>query len=213
MVPRKGVETVVRAMAVLRDRYNQRCRLAIVGGETRDADPQATPEIGRLMAVCRELGLLDQVTFVGSRLRSELRTCFSAADVFVTTPWYEPFGITPLEAMACRLPVVGSAVGGIKMTVADGETGYLVPPRDPDALADRLALLLANPRLRHEMGLAGERRVKRLFTWDRVVAAIERLYVEVVAGRASFVASSPTPLAMAGMQGAAVSALISEAAT
>jgi glycosyltransferase involved in cell wall biosynthesis len=164
----------------LRDRYDIRARLAIVGGETREADARATPEIGRLEAICEELNLLDQVTFVGSRLRSELRTYFSAADVFVTTPWYEPFGITPLEAMACRLPVVGSAVGGIKMTVADGETGYLVPPKNPAAVADRLSVLLANPRLREQMGLAGERRVKRLFTWDRVVSAIERLYFDVL---------------------------------
>jgi glycosyltransferase involved in cell wall biosynthesis len=180
MVPRKGVETVIRAIAVLRDGYGIRARLAIVGGETREADPVATPEIGRLQAICHELNVLDQVTFVGSRLRSELRTYFSAADVFVTTPWYEPFGITPLEAMACRLPVVGSAVGGIKMTVADGETGYLVPPKNPAALADRLSVLLPNPPLREQMGLAGERRVKRLFTWDRVVAAIERLYFDVL---------------------------------
>jgi glycosyltransferase involved in cell wall biosynthesis len=207
MVPRKGVETVIRAMAALRDRYGVRARLAIVGGETREPDPVATPEIGRLQAICRELDVLDQVTFVGSRLRNELRTYFSAADVFVTTPWYEPFGITPLEAMACRAPVVGSAVGGIKMTIADGETGFLVPPRNPAALADRLSVLLANPRLREQMGLAGERRVKRLFTWDRVVAAIERTYVEVLHRTASKppLLTSPLPLAS--------SHIISEAVT
>ena len=207
MVPRKGVETVIRAMAALRDRYGVRARLAIVGGETREPDPVATPEIGRLQAICRELDVLDQVTFVGSRLRSELRTYFSAADVFVTTPWYEPFGITPLEAMACRAPVVGSAVGGIKMTIADGETGFLVPPKNLAALADRLSVLLANPRLREQMGLAGERRVKRLFTWDRVVAAIERTYVEVLHRTAAKppLLISPVPLAS--------SHIISEAVT
>ena len=137
------------------------------------------PEIGRLQQIAECLGVSDLVTFVGSRSRSELKTYYSAADVFVTTPWYEPFGITPLEAMACKLPVVGSAVGGIKMTVADGETGFLVPPRDPLALADRLSLLLTQPRLRESMGRAGQRRVQRLFTWERVAAAIERLYVEI----------------------------------
>jgi len=122
---------------------------------------------------------MDQVDFIGSRGRDELRVYYSAADIFVTTPWYEPFGITPLEAMACGLPVVGSNVGGIKMTVADGETGYLVPPRDPLVLADRLALLLRHPRLRKTLGAAGQRRVHRLFTWERVAAAIERLYIDV----------------------------------
>jgi glycosyltransferase involved in cell wall biosynthesis len=180
MVRRKGVETVIRALAYLRDEHEIRCRLAIVGGESRDPNPEKTPEIGRLQAICRQLGVLDLVDFVGSRGRDELRTYYSAADVFVTTPWYEPFGITPLEAMACRLPVVGSNVGGIKMTVADGETGYLVPPRDAAALADRLALLLRHPALRERLGAAGYHRVHRLFTWNRIAAAVERLYQEVV---------------------------------
>jgi D-inositol-3-phosphate glycosyltransferase len=180
MVRRKGVETVIRSLACLRDKHNIRCRLMIVGGESREPDPQVTPEIGRLQAICREEDVESLVTFIGSRGRDELRTYYAASDIFVTTPWYEPFGITPLEAMACGVPVVGSAVGGIKMTVADGETGYLVPPRDPEALADRLAVLLANPRLRASFGARGRRRVERLFTWDRVGAAIERLYREVI---------------------------------
>jgi glycosyltransferase involved in cell wall biosynthesis len=178
MVQRKGVENVIRAVVRLRRVHGIRCRLAIVGGETRKPDPIATPEIGRLMAICREERIEDSVTFVGNRGRVELATYYSAADIFVTTPWYEPFGITPLEAMACALPVVGSNVGGIKMSVADGQTGFLVPPRDPVALADRLALLIANPRLRMEFGRRGEHRVRRLFTWERVTKAIERLYAD-----------------------------------
>ncbi len=185
MVPRKGVETVIRALACLRESHNLRCRLMIVGGESREPDPDVTPEIGRLQAVAYGLGVESQVTFVGSRGRSELRTYYSASDVFVTTPWYEPFGITPLEAMACGVPVVGSAVGGIKMTVADGETGYLVPPRDPQALADRLALLITHPHLRKKLGESGRKRVQRLFTWDRVGAAIEHLYHEVIESKAA----------------------------
>jgi len=179
MVPRKGVETVIRGIAHLRQHHGVACRLAVVGGESREADPVATPEIGRLQAISRRLGVADLVDFIGSRGRSELKSYYSAADVFVTTPWYEPFGITPLEAMACELPVVGSAVGGIKMTVADGETGYLVPPHDPAALADRLAMLIRHPQLRAQFGAAGRRRVQRLFTWQRVAGAIERLYAEV----------------------------------
>jgi D-inositol-3-phosphate glycosyltransferase len=185
MVPRKGVETVIRSLAALRDNHDVRCRLLIVGGESREADARTTPEIGRLQAICRQLGLELQVTFVGSRGRDELRTYYSAADIFVTTPWYEPFGITPLEAMACGVPVVGSAVGGIKMTVADGETGFLVPPRDPEALADRLAMLILHPQLRKTLGTNGRRRVQRLFTWDRVGAAIEHLYREVIESKAA----------------------------
>ena len=64
-----------------------------------------------------------------SRPRRNLQHFYSAADVFVTTPWYEPFGITPLEAMACGTPVIGADVGGIRYSVADGVTGLLVPPK------------------------------------------------------------------------------------
>jgi glycosyltransferase involved in cell wall biosynthesis len=185
MVRRKGVETVVRAVGELRRTHRLDARLMIVGGETRDPDPMATPEIGRLQAICREQQVEDLVTFVGSRGRNELRTYYSAADVFVTTPWYEPFGITPLEAMACELPVVGSAVGGIKMTVANGRTGFLVPPRDPAALADRLATLIREPALRTNLGRRGRRRAERLFTWERVTAALERLYCDVLSPAAA----------------------------
>lgn len=88
----------------------------------------------------------------------------------MTTPWYEPFGITPLEAMACGTPVIGADVGGVKFTVVDGVTGFLVPPRDPQSLADRLAQLRRNPELaRDALGRAGIRRARSLFSWKRVV--------------------------------------------
>jgi hypothetical protein len=99
----------------------------------------------------------------------------------VTVPWYEPFGITPLEAMACGTPVVGANVGGIKFTVRDAETGYLVPPRDEAALADRLGHLFAHPELLHSFGRQGIRRVHALFTWDQVTAGLLATYEEVLA--------------------------------
>jgi phosphoheptose isomerase len=102
----------------------------------------------------------------------------------VSTPWYEPFGITPLEAMACGVPVLGSNVGGIKFSVRDGETGYLVPPNDPAALAERAAHLFRNPKLLSVLGRQGIRRVNDLFTWERVAAGVAATYDEVLtAGR------------------------------
>jgi Glycosyl transferases group 1 len=99
----------------------------------------------------------------------------------VSTPWYEPFGITPLEAMACGTPVIGSNVGGIKFSVADGETGYLVPPDDPAALAERIAGLYRDPTLLRLLGRQAIARVNELFTWERVVAGIATLYEDVLA--------------------------------
>ena len=181
MVPRKGVDNVVRALGLLgRD---VKARLLIVGGDSAEPDPVATPEIGRLLAIAEECGVADRVVFTGQRQRSELRACYNAADVFVTTPWYEPFGITPLEAMASGTPVIGSAVGGIKHSVVDGITGFLVPPRQPVALAERLRQLHANPWLGQAMGRSGVRRVRALFTWERVAAELADVYQEVRAAR------------------------------
>jgi glycosyltransferase involved in cell wall biosynthesis len=180
MVPRKGVDNVIRAAAVLRHQYQVPVRLLIVGGNAEQPDPVATPELGRLMALTRELGIEQCVTFTGQRQRGQLRYYYSAADVFVTTPWYEPFGITPVEAMACGTPVVGTAVGGIKTTVVDGETGYLVPPNDSERLAERLFALYQNPHMAQRMGWAGMRRAYQHFTWRSVAANIAAVYENVL---------------------------------
>lgn len=180
IVPRKGIETVIRGFARLIRNHHITARLLIVGGESDEPDPVATPEIGRLQQVATEEGIAEHLTFVGRRGREALKYYYSAADVFVTTPWYEPFGITPVEAMACGTPVVGSNVGGIKFTVRDSETGYLVPPNDPDALAERLAHLYANPKLMSLFSRQAIQRVNDLFTWRKVTTAIAALYEEVL---------------------------------
>jgi D-inositol-3-phosphate glycosyltransferase len=195
LVPRKGVDTVIAAMARLVRERGVRARLLVVGGESDTADPVRTPEIARLRAVAEAEGIVSRVLFTGRRGRDRLRTYYSAADVFVTTPWYEPFGLTPLEAMACGTPVVGAAVGGIPFTVVDGETGFLVPPRDPDAVAERLAALLADPGLRAAMGARGRRRVLARFTWGHVATAVERAYREATHGRPAVRVAQPIRLA------------------
>lgn len=183
MLPRKDVRNVVRALALLGEWTDLPVRLLLVGGETTEPDPAMTPEIGELRRLAAELGVAERVIFTGKRQPSELRDYYCAGDVAVTTPWYEPFGLTPLEAMACGRPVVGSAVGGIAYTVRDGETGYLVPPRDPAALAERLLQLLGYPELRERMGATARRRVEREFTWSTVAERTEALYRSVLAGR------------------------------
>jgi histidinol-phosphate phosphatase family protein len=179
MVPRKGVDNVIRGVARLRRGHGIAARLLVVGGEAREPDPALTPEIGRLREIAAAEGVAEQVTFVGSRGRDELRAYYAAADVFVTTPWYEPFGITPVEAMACGTPVIGAAVGGIKTTVRDGVTGYLVPPRDPEALAGRLADLFRQPELLRQFGRQAIRRARALYTWRGVAEALGHVYAEV----------------------------------
>lgn len=181
MVPRKGVETVIRGVARLNHHYGHAVRLLVVGGNSPEPDATLTPEIGRLQQIARDQAILDRVTFTGSRSREVLKYYYSAADVFITMPWYEPFGITPLEAMACATPVIGSNVGGIKYTVLDGQTGYLVPPYDTELLAKRLAYLYARPRLRQAMGRNAQIRVQREFTWENITRQVASLYQEVIA--------------------------------
>ncbi|MFZ6028666.1 MAG: glycosyltransferase [Chloroflexota bacterium] len=178
MVPRKGVDDVIRAFGRLVERNNggPPLRLLVVGGESEQPDPAQTPEIGRLQAIARQAGVFDRVTFTGRRPRDVLGEYYSAADVFVSMPWYETFGMTPVEAMGCARPVVGSNVGGIKYTVVDGETGYLVPPRDPDTLASRLEQLLASPVLMERLGQNGLERARSRFSWETVARSLDECY-------------------------------------
>jgi glycosyltransferase involved in cell wall biosynthesis len=192
VLPRKDIRNLVEAFALLCGLYAEQeqaagqaaaaClqqpqpRLVIVGGETPEPDPTATPELGALQRLAHELGVGDRVRFAGRRQPDDLCDFYCAADVAVTTPWYEPFGLTPLEAMACGRPVIGSAVGGLTFTIQDGLTGLLVPPRDPAALALRLHQLMIYPELRVAMGRAARERVEREFTWDLVARRTAELY-------------------------------------
>jgi hypothetical protein len=173
LVPRKGVDTLVDAFALLSDRLD--ARLVIVGGE-----PGGSPEADRLSTLSRELGITEEVAFAGSRPQGELYQYYGAADVAVTVPHYEPFGMTPLEAMACGTPVAGACVGGIKTSIADGETGYLVPPRDPETLADCLSRLLSDSKLRSRMGRAARQRIEDHYTWEHVATLAAATFSEVV---------------------------------
>ncbi len=197
MVPRKGVDNVLHALRRLLDEHRISARLLVVGGES-GGDPMATPEIRRLAALADALGIAGQVSFTGAQPRHRLRDYYSAADVFVTTPWYEPFGITPLEAMACATPVIGSAVGGILSTVRDEQTGFLVPPNDPAALASRLARLQRDPALAQRMGWTGLRRAQRHFTWARVALQIASVYRAVLERSPLSDARIPAQAAMGG---------------
>ncbi len=195
LVPRKGADNVIRGVARLAVAQGIPSKLVVVGGNSDIPDPAATPEIARLRKIAESEGIADRVVFTGRRSREVLKLYYSAADAFVTTPWYEPFGITPIEAMACGTPVVGSNVGGIKFSVVDNETGFLVPPKEPDALATQVARICKDRRLGKRLGRAAARRAKSLFTWQAVVRAIEALYDDVSSGR--------RPAAASGMAAAA----------
>lgn len=180
MVPRKGVDTVVRGFARFVKDQNIPALLVIVGGDAEEPDPEKTPEIGRLKRIAIEERIVDQVIFTGKRDREMVNYYYNASDVFISTPWYEPFGITPVEAMACGKPVIGANVGGIKYTVEDGKTGFLIEPKNWQDLASRLSELYHKRSQYAAFSKSALQRVNQLFTWEIVAKQISELYDELV---------------------------------
>src|SRR5690606_19492028 len=137
-------------------------------------------EMFRLRELATHAGIGEKVIFVGQQSRDRLKYYYSASEIFITTPWYEPFGITPLEAMACGTPVIGSDVGGISYTVRHGKTGLLVPPRSPQKLAEALVALYTDKARRMEMKQYAIPYVKNKFTWETVSDQIQELYDQLI---------------------------------
>ena len=181
LVQRKGVDLIIQALPLLAEAGFDDVELLIVGGSGDALNLEEDPEAQRLRSLAKELGVEDNVTMRGQVPRDDMPRIFRSADAVVCTPWYEPFGIVPLEAMACGVPVVAAAVGGLRETVVDHKTGLQVPPRDPGAIAEALVKLLGDPALRSEMGRAGARRARSRYSWDRIAADTEKAYRSVLA--------------------------------
>lgn len=180
IVQRKGIDNVIRGLSILRKKYKIKAQLLIVGGETDLPNARATPEIGRLRKIAQSEGIKKHVIFIGRPSRETLKYYYSAADIFVSTPWYEPFGMTPLESMACGTPVIGANVGGIKYTVQDGKTGYLVPPKDPQSLAQKLADILKNKKIANFFKENAIKRVNSQFSWEKVANLTSKFYEKAI---------------------------------
>ena len=175
LVERKGVGNAIVALAEV-----PATELVIAGGSAPD-ELAGDPEYRRLVELAEEVGVADRVHFTGRLERAAVPPLIRSADVVACVPWYEPFGIVPLEAMACGVPVVGSAVGGLLDTVVHGLTGLHVPPRRPDRIAAALRDLLADPGRCAALGRAGSKRARSRYGWERVADAILRIYAEVMA--------------------------------
>lgn len=170
LVPRKGFATAIAALRALPD-----TELVIAGGP--DKRRLGRDEHARfLRSFAESMGVAKQVKLVGQVSREDMPALLRSADVVVCTPWYESFGMVPLEAMACGVPVVASAVGGLTDTVVDGVTGKLVPPRKPRALAATLHHLLAHRSTCEQFGAAGRDRAWARYSWDRVATETVRAY-------------------------------------
>jgi D-inositol-3-phosphate glycosyltransferase len=184
LVPRKGMDTIIQALATLKELGVADTELWVVGGGSGAEALGDDAEVRRLGSLASDVGVSSHVKFIGQVPRERMPAVLRSADVVVCTPWYEPFGIVPLEAMGCGIPVIASAVGGLVDTVTDGVTGLHVPPKDPDALAQALAELLPQPNILRSFGRAGVSRVRSRYTWERIAADTERIY-ELMMGRES----------------------------
>ncbi|MFN2460872.1 MAG: glycosyltransferase [Candidatus Velthaea sp.] len=181
LVPRKGIADVITALP---DVPNAEL---IVAGGGESADLVEDPEAIRLTELAQACGVADRVYLRGRVSRDDVPPLLRSADIVACTPWYEPFGIVPLEAMACGVPVVVSTVGGLIDTVVDGVTGVHVPPREPRQLAYALRALAGDAERRERLGRFGIERVRARYSWSRIAAEtldVYRALVERTAKRA-----------------------------
>lgn len=182
--PLKGIETLFQAVARLRDQGVcdvRRTCVALVGGnpDAVDTAEDFNAELARLKALRDELDLAELVTFLGAQDQDALPDYYAAAEAVIMPSHYESFGMVALEAMACGTPVIASEVGGLAYLVRDGETGYHVPDRDPDILADRICSILSNAERRRHLGEQAARHAQA-YAWTLIAERIVEVYDRVL---------------------------------
>lgn len=177
--PLKGVDTICEALELLKAESPQilsGVRMAIIGGDPAD---MSNHEMQRIRAKCAELCLQDTIQFLGAKDQDTLPFYYNAADALIMPSDYESFGMVALEAMACGTPVIASQVGGLAFLVRDGETGYLVPVREPEALATSIWNILSDSNRRDQMGIAAAQ-VAEQYSWGRIVDQLLTVFSELL---------------------------------
>ncbi|MHB9033556.1 MAG: glycosyltransferase [Anaerolineae bacterium] len=178
--PVKGLKYLLQALCEL-DKSEpaivQNLCLAIIGGD-RESHLQALNEDVDCISQLKDVGLENMVLFYGPQAQERLPAYYSAAEICVMPSLYESFGMVALEAMACGTPVIASRVGGLTFTVRDGETGFLVPERNPKALAEKISLILQDYCLHQRLGHRAIQ-VAQGYSWDTVAEQLEELYGEL----------------------------------
>ena len=177
----KGIDTLIRATHLLMGNNlgGKIFRVHIVGGGVDEGLESLGSELARLRNLARELGVQDQVEFLGSRRQAELPAYYGAADVVVMPSYSESFGMVALEAMACGRPVVASRVGGLAYLVQDGISGFHVQEGNPEELAGRLAVLLGDERLLAQIGAAARQEAEG-YAWEQTAKEIEKLFSPLI---------------------------------
>ncbi len=180
MEPLKGIDDLLHAISKIVHDGRVPCSrlsLILIGGSAEDHPDAMTGEMGRLIQMRDAFGLQSMVTFLGAQGQDVLPLYYAAADVVVMPSHYESFGMVALEAMACGTPVIASDVGGLSYTVQDGVTGFLVPAKDPDSLADAICHILNDQVFRDTLGQQAAAAAKQ-YGWARIADQILDVYDE-----------------------------------
>jgi D-inositol-3-phosphate glycosyltransferase len=173
--PLKGLDVAIRALALLPQRDT---RLVVVGGAS---GTEGNAEIDRIRRLATELGVSDRVRFVEPQQHHVLSTYYRAADVVIVPSRSESFGLVALEAAACGIPVVASGVGGLLTLVDHGDSGFLVPGRQPEVFAAYVSRLLHDKRLAERMAERSFQRAAR-YTWKHAALELKSLYADLTIG-------------------------------
>jgi D-inositol-3-phosphate glycosyltransferase len=179
---RKGIDTLLEAIHLVND---PRIQAVIVGGPPTDKPflswgELSTEPFKKYSALIDEYGIENQVTFTGGKPQEELAKYYSAADVTVVPSYYEPFGMTAIEAMACGSSVIASRVGGLKSSVQENKVGLLFEPRDASDLAKKIKMILNQTILRSDLRKRARPYVENNFSWKSVARSIAGVYTELL---------------------------------
>ena len=179
---RKGIDTLLEAIFLADDPSIQ---VVIVGGPPTDKPFLSWAELSKdpfkkYMAMIDKYGIEKQVTFTGGKPQDELSKYYSAGDVTVVPSYYEPFGMTALEAMACGSSVIASRVGGLKTTVKENIVGALFTAKDASQLAEKIKIMKDQPTMNAELRKNARPYVEENYNWKSVAKSVAGVYQEIL---------------------------------
>lgn len=175
---RKGVGTLLFAFHEIAKDYSNASLYIIGGGKSKSTKKLEEAESERLKKISQELKIENKVKFLGPKKQKTLYKYYSAADVCVVPSYYEPFGIVPLESMACGTPTVVSRTGGLQYTVKDQITGYLFKPKNYVDLAEKIIVVLKNGKNFYSDSCI--RRINDEFQWEEIADQYEKFFNQLI---------------------------------
>ena len=181
---RKGIEVTIRALPKVVKEFNKEgktVKFIVIGGKIgKRGDKSDIKEKERLEEIAENLGVKENIAFKGKRDQEKLKQYYSAADIFITAPYYEPFGMTALETMRCGTPIIASDVGGLPYLIKNRKNGLLFPPGKHSSLSNRIIKLQKDEELQEKLSESGEAMIKERYGWKVVASEMAKLYQQLI---------------------------------